>query len=86
MDRGRLLNGRGRLLDQFRPARKRAAGLRVEAEQALVDGEQVAARYRLIAALCKGGTITTEIYTFGELAANDRLRRAIQATRTIPSE
>ena len=77
---------RERLLDHIRPARKRAAGLRVEVEQALVDGEQVAARYRLIAQLRKGGTITTEIYMFGELAADGRLRRAIQATRMIPSE
>jgi hypothetical protein len=81
-----VLLDRKRLLDHIRPARKRAAGLRVEVEQALVDGDQVAARYRLIAELRKGGTITTEIYLFGELAADGRLRRAIQATRTIPSE
>lgn len=77
---------RKRLLDHIRPARKRAAGLRVEVDQALVDDDQVAARYRLIAELRKGGTITTEIYMFGELAADGRLRRAIQATRTISSE
>ncbi|MEU1839371.1 nuclear transport factor 2 family protein [Micromonospora chersina] len=81
-----VLLDRKRLLDHIRPARKRAAGLRVEVEQALVDGDQVAARFRLIAELHKGGTITTEIYMFGELAADGRLRRAIQATRTIPSE
>ncbi|MGN9779353.1 nuclear transport factor 2 family protein [Micromonospora sp. H33] len=81
-----VLLDRKRLLDHIRPARKRAAGLRVEVEQALVDGDQVAARYRLIAELRNGGTITTEIYMFGELAADGRLRRAIQATRTIPSE
>ncbi|MET8354774.1 nuclear transport factor 2 family protein [Micromonospora sp. NPDC005206] len=81
-----VLLDRKRLLDHIRPARKRAIGLRVEVEQALVDGGQVAARYRLIAELRKGGTITTEIYMFGELAADGRLRRAIQATRAIPSE
>jgi hypothetical protein len=81
-----VLLDRKRLLDHIRPARKRATGLRVEVEQALVDGDQVAARYRLIAELRKGRTITTEIYMFGELAADGRLRRAIQATRTIPSE
>ncbi|MFF0372217.1 MULTISPECIES: nuclear transport factor 2 family protein [unclassified Micromonospora] len=81
-----VLLDRKRLLDHIRPARKRAIGLRVEVEQALVDGDQVAARYRLIAELRKGGTITTEIYMFGELAADGRLRRAIQATRAIPSE
>ncbi|MEV4198341.1 nuclear transport factor 2 family protein [Micromonospora globbae] len=81
-----VLLDRKRLLDHIRPARKRAAGLRVEVEQALVDGDQVAARYRLIAELRKGSTITTEIYMFGELSADGRLRRAVQATRTVPSE
>ncbi|SCE66289.1 SnoaL-like domain-containing protein [Micromonospora coriariae] len=81
-----VLLDRKRLLDHIRPARKRAVGLRVEVEQALVDGDQVAARYRLIAELRKGGTITTEIYMFGKLAADGRLRCAIQATRVMPSE
>ncbi|MFC3501659.1 nuclear transport factor 2 family protein [Micromonospora krabiensis] len=81
-----VLLDRKRLLDHIRPARRRAAGLRVEVEQALVDGDQVAARYRLIAELHKGGAITTEIYMFGELAADGRLRRAIQATRVISSD
>jgi hypothetical protein len=82
---GVLLN-RQRLLDHIRPARRRAAGLSVEVEQALVDGDQVAARYRLTAQMHKGGAITTEIYMFGELAADGRLRRATQATRTLRSE
>ncbi|RKN47633.1 nuclear transport factor 2 family protein [Micromonospora endolithica] len=80
-----VLLDRKRLLDHIRPARKRAVGLRVEVEQALVDGDHVAARYRLIAELGKGAAITTEIYMFGELAADGRLRRAVQATRTVPS-
>ncbi|MEV0431000.1 nuclear transport factor 2 family protein [Micromonospora sp. NPDC050495] len=80
-----VLLDRKRLLEHIRPARRRATGLRVEVQQALVDGDQVAARYRLIAELRKGSTITTEIYMFGELAADGRLRRAIQATRTIPA-
>ncbi|MEU4834927.1 nuclear transport factor 2 family protein [Streptosporangium sp. NPDC023615] len=77
---------RQRLLDHMRPARKRVAGVRVEVEQALVDGDQVAARYRLVAEMRKGGTVVTEIYMFGELAADGRLRRAVQATRPMPSE
>ncbi len=79
-----VLLDRQRLLDHIRPARKRAADIRVEVAQALVDGDQIAARYRLIAELRKGGTIATEIYLFGELAADGRLRRAVQATRTTP--
>lgn len=81
-----VLLDRKRLLDHIRPARKRAAGVRVEVEQALVDGDRVAARYRLIAEMRKGSTITTEIYMFGELAADGRLCRATQVTRTISSE
>ncbi|MGC5012813.1 nuclear transport factor 2 family protein [Streptosporangium sp. DT93] len=77
---------RQRLLDHMRPARKRVAGVRVEVEQALVDGDQVAARYRLVAEMRKGGAVVTEIYMFGELAADGRLRRAVQITRPIPSE
>ncbi|MEV4535929.1 nuclear transport factor 2 family protein [Asanoa sp. NPDC049518] len=80
-----VLMDRKRLLDHIRPARKRAVDLQVEVEQALVDGDQVAARYRLVAELRKGTVITTEIYMFGELATDGRLRRAVQATRTLPS-
>jgi hypothetical protein len=80
-----VLLDRQRLIDHVRPARKRAVGVRVEVEQALVDGDQVAARYRLTADLRKGGTITSEIYMFGELAADGRLRRAVQVTRTLPT-
>ncbi|MQM27261.1 nuclear transport factor 2 family protein [Glycomyces albidus] len=80
-----VLLDRTRLLDHIRPVRKRAAGLRVEVEQALVDGDQVAARYRLIAEMSKGDIITTEVYMFGELAPDGRLRRAVQATRPIAS-
>ncbi|MFI6512634.1 nuclear transport factor 2 family protein [Streptosporangium sp. NPDC050855] len=77
---------RQRLLDHIRPARKQVADVRVEVEQALVDGDQVAVRYRLVAQMRKGRTVTSEIYMFGELSADGRLRRAVQATRTIPSE
>ena len=43
--------------------------------QALVHGDLVAARYRLIAQMHEGGTIATEIYLVGEFAADGRLRR-----------
>ena len=74
---------RQRLLDHIGPARKRAAALQVDVEQALVDGDEVAARYRLTAELAKGGVIATEIYLFGTLAPDGRLRRAVQVTRTL---
>ncbi|HEY8456289.1 MAG TPA: nuclear transport factor 2 family protein [Actinopolymorphaceae bacterium] len=76
---------RKRLLDHVRPARKRAAAVQVEVDDALVDGDQVAARYRLIATMRNGNVIATEIHMFGRLAPDGRLRRAVQLTRTIPS-
>jgi hypothetical protein len=80
-----VLLDRERLVDHIPAARRQAVGLRVDVEQALVDGDHVAARYRLVAQMRKGGAVATEVYMFGELAADGRLRRAVQATRTIPS-
>ncbi|MGH3736318.1 MAG: nuclear transport factor 2 family protein [Micromonosporaceae bacterium] len=75
---------RQRLLDHVRPARKRASAVRVTVHDALVDGERVAARYRLDAVMRTGRTIITEVYMFGLLAPDGRLRRAEQLTRTLP--
>jgi hypothetical protein len=77
---------RRRLLDHVRPARKRAAAVRVDVHEALVDGDRVAARYRLAAAMRSGNTIVTEIYMFGRLAADGRLHRATQLTRAVPAD
>ncbi|MFC4533891.1 nuclear transport factor 2 family protein [Sphaerisporangium dianthi] len=76
---------RKRLLDHIRPARKRATAVQVEVEVAIVDGDRVAAWYRLIASMRKGSVIATEIHMFGRLADDGRLRRATQLTRTIPA-
>lgn len=81
-----VLLDRERLLDHIRPVRRQATGLRVEVMRALVDGDQVAAHYRLVARMRKSGTIATEIFMFGELAADGRLRRVTQVTRTIAPE
>lgn len=81
-----VLLDRQRLLDHITPTRKRVAAVRVEVDQALVDGDQVAARTRLVAQMRNGRTIATEIYMFGEMAADGRLRRAVQATRALPAE
>ena len=71
---------RKRLIDHIAPTRKRVTAVRVEVEQALVDGDQVAARTRLVAQMRNGQTITTEIYMFGEMTADGRLFRAVQLT------
>ena len=72
------------LLAHVRPARKRATGVHTEIHQALVAGDRVAARYTLTAVLARGGVVATEIYLFGELAADGRLRRGDQQTRLVP--
>jgi hypothetical protein len=72
---------RQRLLDHVAPARKRAAEVSVLVEEALVDGDRCAARYRLTATMRKGPVIATEIYMFGRLSDDGRLRSATQLTR-----
>ena len=77
---------REKLLAHVRPARKRASSLYVEVHDALVEGDRVAARYTLGAVMRKGGgTLVTEIYLFGQLAADGRLQRVDQTTRTLPA-
>ena len=76
---------RDKLLAHVRPARRRAASVHIEVHEALVSGNRVAARYSLTAVMNKGAVITTEIYMFGELAADGRLRRCDQQTRLVPT-
>jgi hypothetical protein len=76
---------RERLLAHVRPARKNAVGLEIEVHQVVVEGDQVAARYTMTARMRRGGTIVTEIYAFGRIAPDGRLRSLDQITRTIPT-
>ena len=72
---------RERLLAHVTPARKRAASVHTDVHEVLVSGDQVAARYTLTAVMRKGQRITTEIFLFGELEPDGRLRRIHQLTR-----
>lgn len=74
---------RERLLAHVRPARKRAKGVRVEVHETVSTTDRVAARYTLTADMATGNTIATEIYMFGQLAADGRLRRVDQITRDV---
>lgn len=74
---------RDRLLAHVRPARKRARGVRVVVHETMTTADQVAARYTLTADMASGNTIATEIYMFGQLAADGRLRRIDQITRDV---
>lgn len=72
---------REKLLAHVRPARKRAKGVRVEVHETVSAADRVAARYTLTAEMASGNTITTEIYMFGHLSPDGRLRRVDQITR-----
>ena len=74
---------RARLLAHVAPARRRAAGVRVEVHDVICAGDRFAARYTLEAAMRKGGVITTEIHVLGELAEDGRVRSAHQLTRDV---
>ena len=74
---------REKLLAHVRPARKRAKGVRVEVHETVSTADRVAARYTLTADMATGNTIATEIYMFGQLSADGRLRRVDQITRDV---
>lgn len=74
---------REKLLAHVRPARKRAKGVRVEVHETVSAADRVAARYTLTAEMASGNTIATEIYMFGHLSPDGRLRRVDQITRNV---
>ena len=74
---------RDRLLAHVGPARKRAKAVSVAVHETMSAADRVAARYTLTAEMATGNTIATEIYMFGELAADGRLRRVDQITRDV---
>lgn len=74
---------RERLVAHMRSGRKRAAEIRVSIQEVLHADDRVAARYVLTAVMRKGGVIPTEIFMFGRLAADGRLRGATQLTRSV---
>lgn len=74
---------REKLLAQVRPARKRARSVRVDVHETMSTADRVAARYTLTAEMTTGNTIATEIYMFGRLSTDGRLRRVYQITRDV---
>ncbi|OLZ65608.1 hypothetical protein AV521_31765 [Streptomyces sp. IMTB 2501] len=74
---------RDRLIAHARPARKNAIALDVEVHDALVAGDRVAARYTLHSTMRKGRRLSNEIYLFGKLAPDGRLRRIYSTTRDM---
>ncbi|WP_225102597.1 nuclear transport factor 2 family protein [Streptomyces sp. CoH27] len=77
---------RDKLIAHARPARKSAIALDVEVHDTLVAGDRVAARYTLRSTMRKGRRLSNEIYLFGELAPDGRLRRVHSTTRDMPDQ
>ena len=74
---------RQRLIDHLRPVRKNLVSCSYDVHEAIRTGDRVAARFTIRAELRRGRTITTEVYLFGELAPDGRMRRTTQATRDV---
>src|SRR4051794_37816280 len=72
-----------RLLAHVKVGRRNATQIDVEVHDALISGEQVAARYTLTAVMRRGQVIATEIHMFGQLTADGRLRRVEELSRHV---
>lgn len=77
---------RARLIAHARPARKNAITGEVEVHDALVAGDRVAARYVLHTTMRTGHRLSHEVYLFGELAPDGRLRRIHSTTRDVSEQ
>ncbi|MFI1919682.1 nuclear transport factor 2 family protein [Nocardia sp. NPDC020380] len=75
---------RNRLAAHAKPSRKNVTQCRVDVTEALTSGDHVAARYTITATMRTGVTIATEVYMFGDLAPDGRLRRVDAITRDLP--
>ncbi|WP_030438320.1 nuclear transport factor 2 family protein [Actinoplanes subtropicus] len=73
---------REQLLAHVASGRKRATEVRVDVHDVAVTGDVAAARYVLTAAMRKGQVVETEIFMFGRLAPDGRLREITQLTRS----
>jgi hypothetical protein len=75
---------RARLIAHVAPVRRNACSASVDVHEVVVAGERLAARYTLRATLRRGREVEIDSYLFGTLAADGRLRRVDQITRTLP--
>lgn len=77
---------REKLIEHLRPIRKNLVGWRFEVHEAIRDQDKLAARFTIHAEMRKGRTISTEVYLFGELTPDGRIRRTTQATRDVTQQ
>ncbi|GGP88950.1 nuclear transport factor 2 family protein [Streptosporangium pseudovulgare] len=86
-----LVIDRQRMIDHVRPVRRNIDKeattaddrLGVEIHETLVSGDRIAARWTLRTRLRKGKTFAAEIYMFGRLAPDGRIRRIDQVGRQL---
>ncbi|WP_350279556.1 nuclear transport factor 2 family protein [Kribbella sp. HUAS MG21] len=74
---------RQRLIDHLRPVRKNVVSCKYDVHEAIRTADRLAARFTIHAETRRGRTISTEVYLFGELAPDGRIRRTTQATRDV---
>lgn len=72
---------RARLIAHLRPVRKNLVSWRYEVHEALREADRLAARFTIHAELRKGRAVETEVYLFGEVGPDGRIRRTSQLTR-----
>jgi hypothetical protein len=80
---GRLMD-RDDLLAHVRAGRRNANRIDVDVHEIVRDGDRLAARYTLRALMRRGRVAASEIYMFGALDPDGRLRRVDQLTRILP--
>lgn len=73
---------RAKLVAHLRPIRKNLVAYRYEVHEALVDGDRIAARLTIHAELRHERAVSTDVYLFGEITPDGRIRRTHQLTRT----
>jgi hypothetical protein len=77
---------RDRLLAHARSGRRNVEKILVEVHQTLTSENRVAGRYTLTAVMRRGQVIATEIYMFGDVAPDGRLRRVEQLSRDVSAK
>lgn len=80
---GRRLDREG-LLAHVQAGRRNANRIDVTVHEVVRDGDRVAARYTLRALMRRGRVAASEIFMFGALDTDGRLRRVEQLTRILP--
>ncbi|RFU41343.1 nuclear transport factor 2 family protein [Actinomadura logoneensis] len=81
-----LVIDRERMLAHARGMRRRVTSSdvgSVDVHEAVLSGDRFAARCTLDVAMSKGGDFRAEVYMFGRLAADGRIRRVDQTTSDL---